>query len=73
MLPLVTAEGDVFVLAVPLRGQNSDVGSDSMTAMLNACVGEGIRHAEEYQGLHLRITGIQVFPSMYALCSDYAG
>ena len=71
VLPLVDREGRVFVLAVPLRGQRNNGSPEDMTAMLDRCVTDGIRHAEEYQGLQLRITGIHVYPSMYALCCDY--
>ncbi len=70
VLPLVTKNGDVFVLAGPIRGEEQ---SDDMVQILNNCVEDGIRHAAEYRGLHLRITGIQVLPSMYAFCVDYAG
>ena len=71
VLPLVNREGRVHVLAAPLWGEDSDTEPENMTSMLNSCVTEGIRHAEEYQGLRLRITGIHVYPCMYALCYDY--
>ncbi len=71
VLPLVSRDGRIFVLAAPLRREKCDTETENMTSMLNSCVTEGIRHAEEYQGLRLRISGIHVYPSMYALCYDY--
>ena len=71
VLPLVSREGRIFVLAAPLRGEESDTDPEKMTSMLNSCVTEGIRHAEEYQGLRLRISAIDVYPCLYALCYDY--
>lgn len=70
VLPLVTEEGKVIVLAGALRDQAQE---EDMTTALDECVREGIQHAEEYRGLHLRVTNVQVLPSLYALCSDYAG
>ena len=70
VLPLVTSEGQVYVLAGALRGQEQE---DDITVILNQCVKEGIRHAEEYRGLQLRLTNVQVLPSLYAFCTDYAG
>ncbi len=70
VLPLVLQDGRVFVLAGALRGEEQE---DDITEALDRCVGEGIRHAEEYRGIHLRVKGIQIFPSLYALCSDYTG
>ncbi|MBQ8073174.1 MAG: hypothetical protein IJ231_05330 [Clostridia bacterium] len=69
VLPLVTQEGKIYVLAGPLRGQREE--TRDMEAMLESCVREGIRHAEEYQDIQLRITGIEKLPSLYALCVDY--
>ncbi len=70
VLPLVTDDGRVFVLAGALREQDQDA---DMTAALDQAVQAGIQHAEEYQGIHLRVTGIQILPSLYAFCPDYAG
>jgi len=70
VLPLVTKEGKIYVLAGALRGQDQ---AEDMTAVLDRCVREGIEHMEEYRGLHLRIGEIQIFPSLYAFCTDYAG
>ena len=41
--------------------------------MVNGALLHGMQHAEEYRGLHLRVTGIQVLPSLYAFCADYVG
>ena len=68
VLPLVTDDGRVFVLAGALRGQEQQ---DDMVAALDQCVQAGIAHAEEYRGIHLRVTGVQVLPTLYAICSDY--
>ena len=70
VLPLVTADGRVFVLAGALRDQEQ---ADDMVATLNECIQEGLRHTEEYRGVHLRVTGIEVLPSLYAFCTDYVG
>ena len=70
VLPLVTADGKVFILAGALRGQEQE---EDVTAVLDQRVRDGIQHAEEYQGLHLRVQGIQVLPSLYAFCSDFTG
>ena len=70
VLPLVTEDGKVFVLAGALRDQEQE---GDMTAALESAVEEGFRHAEEYRGIHLRVTGIQILPSLYAFCPDYAG
>ena len=70
VLPLVSADGKVYVLAGALKDQEQ---SDDMIAVLNECIKDGISHAEEYRGLHLRVTGIQVLPSLYAFCADYVG
>lgn len=73
VLPLVTRDGRIFVLAGALYGRDNDHTAEEVTAVLKRCVSDGIRHAEEYQGLHLRVTGIDVLPSLYALCPDYQG
>ena len=70
ILPLVTQDGRIFVLAGALRGQEQ---SEDMVAIMNQRLEDGIRHAEEFRGLHLRVTGIQVLSSMYAFCSDFTG
>ncbi|MCR4875574.1 MAG: hypothetical protein K5922_00210 [Clostridiales bacterium] len=70
VLPLVTNEGRVVILAGALRGATQE---EDVTAVLDQRVRDGIQHAEEYQGLQLRVQGIQVLPSMYAFCTDYAG
>ena len=70
ILPLVTDSGKIYVLAGSLRGQEQE---ENITQVLDERVRDGIKHAEEYRGLHLRIKGIQVMPSLYAFCSDYAG
>ena len=70
VLPLVTDEGKVMVLAGALREQEQE---ENMTAALNECVQRGIEHAEEYRGLYLRVAGMEVLPCIYALCTDYQG
>jgi len=70
VLPLVMKDGRVFVLAGALRGMEQE---DDITEALDICVQEGLRHAEEYHGLHLGVKGIQILPSLYALCTDYSG
>ena len=70
VLPLVSRDGRLFVLAGPLREHLKDASAEDMVAILEQTVQEGILHAEEYQGLHMKITGIEVLPSLYALCSD---
>ena len=70
VLPLVTDEGKIYVLAGALRDQKQ---TEDMVAILNQRMEDGIRHAEEFRGLHLRVMGIQVLRSMFAFCSDYTG
>jgi len=70
VLPLVLENGNVFVLAGALRGQEQE---DDITEALDHCVSEGIRHAQEYRGIHLRVKGIQILPCLYAFCADYTG
>ena len=73
VLPLVTKNDEIFVLAGALRDQpETETDVDRATA-LKDCVEQGLQHAEEYQGLHLKMTGMEILPSMYALCSDYHG
>lgn len=73
VLPLVSGDGRVFVLAGPIREHIEDASAEDMRTILEQCVREGILHAEEYQGLQMRITGIEVLPSLYALCADWKG
>ena len=73
VLPLVTGDGRVFVLAGPIREHIEDATAEDMRTILEQCVREGILHAEEYQGLQMRITDIEVLPSLYALCADWEG
>lgn len=68
ILPLVTTEGKIFVLAGPLHGQVDEDGAESTTDVIRKCTEEGIRHVKEFQGLELRITGIRVLPSLNSLC-----
>ena len=70
MLPLVTRDGRIFVLAGALWGQEQP---ENMHEVLSAAIQEGIQHAEEYRGLHLRLKESTVLPSIYALCSDWQG
>ena len=70
VLPLVTGDGRAFVLAGSLMDSEQE---ENITAILNEYVREGIRHAEEYRGIHLRVTEVHVMPSLYAFCHDYAG
>ncbi len=73
VLPLVTRGGDVYVLAGRLRGSEETDPAGGPAALLDSCVRKGIQHAEEYQGLRLSVTGVEVLPSLYALCTDYRG
>lgn len=68
VLPLVTNDGQIFVLAGSLWEEEQ---TGKLNEVLDAAIQEGIRHAEEYQGLHLRLKEYRVLPSIYALCSDY--
>ncbi len=68
VLPLVPENGEVWVLAGTLRGQNQQ---EDVTKMLWEYVQDGLQHAKEYQDLHLRIGQVEVFPSLYALCTDF--
>lgn len=70
VLPLVTEDGRVFVLAGALRDQPQE---EDMATTMNECIREGISHAEEYRGIHLRMKGMQILASLYAFCSDYTG
>ncbi len=70
VLPLVCADGRVYVLAGPVRAHVEDATAEDMRTILEQCVRKGILHAEEYQGLQLKITEIEVLPSLYALCAD---
>ena len=69
VLPLVTREGEVFILAGSLRGLEQ---TEELQSMLERCLREGMQHAEEYRGLHLRMKSQRTLPSIYALCTDYA-
>jgi len=68
VLPLVTQEGEVFILAGSLRGKEQ---TEDLQAMLERCMRDGMQHAEEYRGLHLRMKSKRTLPSIYALCTDY--
>ena len=68
ILPLVTEEGKIYVLAGPLHGQVSEETGESATELIRCCTEEGIEHVKEYQGLVLQITGIRVLPSLNSLC-----
>ena len=70
VLPLVTKEGEVFILAGTLRGQEQP---ENVQGLVDQCVREGMHHAEEYRGLHLRMKSSRILPSIYALCTDYQG
>ena len=70
VLPLVLDDGRVMVLAGALRDQPQE---EELAGILDDRIREGIAHAEEYRGLHLRMEEMEVLPSLYALCSDYAG
>ena len=68
ILPLVTEEGQIFVLAGPLHGQKTTGDGESVTQLIQHCTEEGIRHVKEYQGLALQISKISVLPSLNSLC-----
>ena len=68
ILPLVTQEGKIFVLAGPLHGQQQDDDEESTTELIRTCTEEGIRHVKEYRGLELAITGVHIYPSLNSLC-----
>ena len=68
MVPLVTDAGRIYILAGPLHGQETNEEEESITSTIRDCTVEGIDHVKEYQGLDLRITQIQVFPSLNSLC-----
>ena len=70
IVPLVTDGGKIHLLAAPLHGEESSTDSSSMTAMLNECAQDGIKHMKEYQGLDLSIVSVRVLPSLNALCSE---
>ena len=44
ILPLVTREGRIFVLAGPLHGQVPEEGEESTTALIRKCTEDGIEH-----------------------------
>ena len=78
VLPLVTNDGRIYVLAgrlwsEELRDGEKENTAESVTEVLERTVREGILHAEEYQGLQLRIKGMDVLPNFYALCADSEG
>ena len=56
-----------------LRDGEKENTAESVTEVLEKTVREGILHAEEYQGLQLRIKGMDVLPNFYALCADSEG
>lgn len=70
ILPLVPSSGKIYVLAGALRDQEQ---SEDMIGILDERVRDGLEHAEEFQGLQLRVTGVEVLPSLFALCSDFNG
>lgn len=70
VLPLVTKDGRIYVLAGALRGQEQ---AEDMMMILDRCVRDGIEHMDEYWGMHLRVGSIQILPSLYAMCTDFVG
>ena len=70
VLPLVTGDGNVYVMAGVLRGQEPE---EDITVILDRCVQDGLLHVEKYRGLRLALGETRVLPSFYAFCTDYAG
>ena len=70
ILPTIDQDGRILVLACPLRGVDTDMNVDTMTAMLTSYTADSIQHMKEFFGLDLHITGIRVFPALTALCGD---
>lgn len=68
VLPLVTEDGSIWVLAGSIRGEEVP---ENATQTLDACVRDGIQHAEEYRGLRLKVGEMRIYPNLYALCTDY--
>ena len=70
ILPTVHPDGRILVLCCPLRGIETKLSGDSMTAMLTSHINEGISHLKEFFGLDLRMVNIRVLPSLYTLCAE---
>jgi len=68
VLPLVLRDGRIYVLAVPLRGQETETTVEEMEKIIEKCVRNGLQHVEEYQGLYLKILEAKALPNMYAFC-----
>lgn len=70
ILPTIHSDGRILVLACPLHGVDTDMTTDTMTAMLTSYTADSIQHMKEYFGLELHISGIRVFPALTALCGN---
>ena len=68
MLPLVTEQGRIYILAGPLHGQTTDGDEESITSTIKTCTEEGIRHAQDYLSVKLKMTDVRVYPSLDSLC-----
>ena len=67
VLPLVTLKGDIWVVCGCLRGEKQPA---DISERMDEAIQAGLRHAEEYRGLHLRVAEKQEYPSFFALASD---
>jgi hypothetical protein len=73
VLPTVQTDGRILVLCCPLKGVETAVTGDRMTALITSHIADGISHLKEFFGLELHISGIRVLPSLYVLCADETG
>ena len=68
VLPLITEEGKIYILAGSLHVRQPGDEDESITTTIQNCVEEGIHHAREFFGVNLTMKNIQVLSSLNALC-----
>jgi len=68
VLPLITEEGKIYILAGSLHVRQPGDEDESITTTIQSCVEEGIHHAREFFGVNLTMKNIQVLSSLNALC-----
>ena len=68
VLPLITEEGKIYILAGSLHVRQPGDEDESITTTIQNSVEEGIQHAREFFGVNLHMNNIQVLSSMNVLC-----
>lgn len=70
IVPAVLQDGDVVLLYCPNLGTEHAAEDSSMTDMVTSHTDECIVHAKEYLGVDLTVQGVNVMPSLRALCNQ---